>query len=138
MTKEFSLSDLDATKASSAAFEFEFILADGSNSGVFLSVLGGQSERVAQEVASLVNERRRKHAARQTQAAMRNKAAPEFDSLESDVEFGQRLAAVRLVGWRGIKEAYTPEGALKLCKSNRDIAAQVTEASDNLANFMKL
>lgn len=133
-----SLDDLDTSKASAEAFEFEYINAVGEPSGVFLSVLGSQSETVTSEVARLVNERRRKEA--QRDAARQMISGPrkvEFETLESDVEFGQRLAAVRLVGWRGITEPWSPENALRLCRSNRELAAQVTTQSDLTRNFTR-
>lgn len=150
---ELSLDDLDTVAASSAAFEFEYINAKGEPSGIFLKVVGSQSEVVTREVAKLVNERRRKEAAR----AVSNRVGtgprtPEFETLESDVEFGQRLAAVRLVGWRapgetnglsleqqerfsGIRDPWTPENALRLCRGNRELAAQVATQSELTGNF---
>ncbi len=131
----FSLNDLSATKASDEAFEFELEDSNGVRRGIFLKVLGSQSEKVTSEVARLINARRRSEAAR----AMRsNKKTVEFEPIESDIEFGQRLAAVRLVGWRGITEPWTPENALTLCRSNRDISAQIVEKSDDMANFMRV
>lgn len=138
--KEFSLDDLDATKAGATAFEFEYINSEtGEGTGIFLSVLGGESETVTAEVAKLINERRRKQAAREIQQKIGVGAKQvEFDTLESDVEFGQRLAAVRLVGWRGITPAWSPENALRLCRGNRDIASQITKQSEVSANFIKV
>lgn len=138
MTKEYSLDDLDAAKASSEAQPFEFLDRAGEPTGITLFVLGSQSEVVTKEVARLVNERRRKEAARDIKSRIGvGSKMVEFETLESDVEFGQRLAAVRLVGWKGITDPYTPENALKLCTTNRDVAAQVTVYSDNTANFMR-
>ena len=133
-----SLDDLDSTKAAADAFEFEYVNALGEPSGVFLQILGSQAEVVTREVARLVNDRRRKEAARDV--ARRVGTGPkvvEFETLESDVEFGQRLAAVRLVGWRGITEAWSPENALRLCRGNRELAAQITTQSDLTGNFTK-
>ena len=136
--KTFSLDDLDATRASSEAFEFEYINPAGDATGIFLKVLGSQCETVTKEIAKLVNERRRKEAAREIQRKVGVGAkVVEFETMESDVEFGQRLAAVRLVGWRGIQEAWSPENALRLCRTNRHVAAQVTSQSDEMANFMQ-
>jgi hypothetical protein len=131
------LSDLNAVSASESPFEFEYIMPNGKKSGVFFSVYGGQSERVTKEVNRLVNERRQKQALAEANRRMNNRTA-QFEKLEDDVEFGQRLAAVRLAGWRGVDDQFTPEAALALCQSNRDIAAQITDQSDNIANFMKL
>lgn len=150
----FSLEDLDAVKHSVDAFEFEYVNASGDLSGIWLSVLGGQSESVSTEVARLINDRRRKEAAREINKKIGvGKKAVDFETFESDVEFGQRLAAVRLVGWRGpgqtdglaaeqierfrgISAPYSVENALKLCRSNREIAAQITQNSDEMANFI--
>lgn len=129
----FSLKDLSATQASDVPFEFELEDSNGVGRGIKLKVLGSQSEKVTSEVARLINARRRNEAAR----AMRsNRKNVEFEPMESDVEFGQQLAAVRLVGWSGIKEPWTPENALALCKSNRDVANQIIEKSDDMGNFM--
>jgi hypothetical protein len=135
----FSLDDLDAKKASAQAFEFEYITPSGDNSGVFLSVLGGQSEIVTAEVTRLINDSRRKQAAREVQQKIGvGSKAVEFDTAENSIEFGQRLAAVRLVGWRGINEPWSVENALKLCRSNQEVASQVTKQSDAIANFISL
>lgn len=138
MTKiaNLSITDLDARKASDGAFEFEYVLPDGENSGVFLSVLGGQSKIVQDEANRLINERRRKEAVQAAQVKT-SRNTETYVSVESDVEFGQRLAAVRVVGWRGIKEPFSTELALTLCRSNQDIASQVLERSNDMANFMK-
>lgn len=135
---EFSLDDLDAVKASAEAFEFEYLNTAGDGTGIFLKVLGGQSEVVTREVAKLVNERRRKEAMREVSRKVGvGRKEVEFEPMESDILFGQRLAAVRLVGWRGIKESWSPENALKLCMINQQVAAQVTEQSNAMENFTK-
>ena len=138
--KTYSLDQLDATSASKKAFEFEYRdPSTGDGTGLFFSVLGSESEVVTAEVARLINERRRKEAAREVNRKIGVGAkATEHDLFESDIEFGQRLAAVRLVGWRGITEPFTSENAMRLCKSNRDIAKQITDQSDTVGNFIKL
>lgn len=128
-----SLDALNARAASDEAFEFEYVLADGRNSGIFLSVLGAHSERVTSESNKLINERRRAEAVREAEAS---RAADSVNLVEDDIAFGQRLAAVRLVGWRGIIEDCTPDRALRLCQTNPDIAGQVTRRSNNMGNFM--
>lgn len=152
---ELTLDDLNTAAASDHAFEFEYINAKGEPSGVFLKVVGSQSEVVTREVAKLVNERRRKEAARSVANRVgTGPRTPEFETLESDVEFGQRLAAVRLVGWRrpgetdglseeqqarfsGIRDTWSPENALRLCRGNRELAAQVATQSEMTGNFTK-
>lgn len=148
-----SLNDLDATAKNSEAFEFEYLNSEGEPTGIFLSVVGSQAERVTSAIAKLVNERRRKEAAKEVARRLQpNAKAIQFETLESDVEFGQRLAAVRLVGWRGpgqvdglteeqvarfqgITDPWTEDNAHRLCRTNRDISAQVTIQSDAMGNF---
>lgn len=150
-----SLDDLDAVKSGSNAFEFEYSDEEGNLTGIWFSVLGGESEVVQAETARLQNERRHKEKAREinTKIGVGNKKV-DFEPYESDVDYGKRVAAIRLVGWRepgndadltaeqkdrfrGIAAPFTPENALRLCKSNRHIAMQVAERSEESANFMK-
>lgn len=134
MTKLLSLADLDAVSASDTPFEFEYILPDGTGSGVFLQVLGSQSEKVTTEVNKLVNARRKQQA--QAEAVKgRSPAGADFVPIESDLEFGHKLTAVRLFGWRGIGDTFTPENALRLVSRNSAIAEQITAASNDIGNF---
>jgi hypothetical protein len=135
-----SLADLDAVKASETPFTFEYVKPNGDASGIMLQVLGGNSDAVRTVAAEMINARRSREATKemQRQRSGRNGAGKvDFDPVESDIAFGQRLAAVRLVGWEGIQEPWTPENAATLCRSNSHLAAQVMEQSDDLANFMK-
>jgi len=154
--KAFSLDDLDATKAGSHAFEFEYLDASGEPTGIWLSVFGGESEIVAAETARLQNERRRKEAARQVNQKIGVGAKKvDFEPFESDVDYGKRVASVRLAGWRGagqvdgltaeqkarfcgIAAPFNAENALRLCQNNALIAAQVTQQSEESGNFTKL
>jgi len=154
--KAFSLDDLDATTAGSNAFEFEYLDASGEPTGIWLSVYGGESEIVATETARLQNERRRQAAAREVNSRIGvGKHKVEFIPYESDVEYGKRVAAVRLAGWRGAGEVdgltaeqkarfcgiaapFTPENALRLCQRNHLMAAQITEQSEESGNFIKI
>lgn len=156
MNQAFTLDDLDATKAGESAFEFEYINEDCKPTGVWLSVYGGESEFVTKETARLQNERRRQIAAREMNSKVGvGKHRVDFTPYESDVEYGKRIASVRLAGWRGagqldgltpeqqgrfcgIAAPFTPENALRLCQRNALMAAQITEQSEATANFMKL
>lgn len=130
------LDDLDARKAGEKPFTFEYIQADGSRSGLKFMVLGTHCETVTNEINRLVNDRRREAVAAAAEAAATGQ--PEgYTPIESDIAFGQRLSAVRLVGWEGIKERFTPALGLRLCQSNPDIAAKITANSNKLSNFMQ-
>lgn len=153
--KAFTLDDLDASKASSTPFEFEYADEQGEPTGIWLSVYGGESEIVQRETARLQNERRRRQAAREVQAKVgAGQKKTEFEPYESDVEYGKRVAASRLAGWRtkgqmdglsaeeklrfcGIDAPFTPENALLLCQRNSLIASQITLQSEASGNFMK-
>jgi hypothetical protein len=137
MTKGMSLADLDASKASDVPFEFEYFDAAGEETGVFFQVLGDESPRVVAETQTLLNERRRKEAAAEIRGRTGGRKEAEFTPVEDDVAFGQRLTAVRLVGWRGINEPWTADLALQLIKTNRHVAGEVTRNSAALENFTR-
>lgn len=132
----YSLDQLDATKACDVPHVFDFIDSRGAKTGVKLHVLGGQSEIVTQEVARLINERRQQAAQREMEIRNSKSQLAEFEPIEKDIEFQRRLASVRLVGWDGISDAWSPENAFKLCKTNKDVLAQVTSQSEIMSNFM--
>ncbi len=130
-TTGFSLADLDLTSASEKAFEFEYLRTDGSETGVFLTVLGSQAPLVQSWVRKSLNRRR-------SQEAMAAKRGKEIDrTVEDDEQFGVDAAAIRVVAWRGITEPYSPENALLLMTNNSELRDQVFEASNNLGNFNK-
>ena len=133
-----SLASLNAKAACDTPHEFEYYGPDGKPSGVFFSVLGAQAKTVVEATAKLLNDRRREEANR---AAMRQRPGAQseaaFTPVEDDIEFGQRLSAVRLVGWRGLEETFTPELGLQLIQSNSHIKDQIDAVSGDLAAFMK-
>ncbi len=96
---------------------------------MFISVLGSQAPKVQEWIRKNLNRRR-------TQEAIAAKRGKEVERLvEDDEEFGIGAAAIRVVGWRNIKEPYSPEAAIKLCRNNSEVREQIFEASNNLANF---
>jgi hypothetical protein len=125
----FSLDDLNLVTASENSYEFEYLKGDGRPTGVFISVIGSQAPKVQEWIRKTLNRRR-------SQEAIAAKRGKEVERLvEDDEDFAIGAAAVRIVGWKGIKEPYSPEGALKLCRNNSEVRDQVFEASNNLANF---
>lgn len=133
MEKTFSLDQLDLTKQCETSFEFEVTdESTGKGTGVYLSVIGAHAPAVQNFTKQALNERRRFEQMQQN----RGKKST-FRPIEEDIEFGTELAAIRIVGWRGISNAFTPEGAIKLCTTNPPIKEQVLKASEDLANFTK-
>lgn len=124
-----SIDDLNSISAGSNPFEFEYTFKNGKKSGVFLTVLGEDAESVAVEQAALMaSERARK----ETIEAQGGKH--EWDA----VKMGQKMAAIRLVGWKGINDPFTRENAEKLCLGNQRIADEIIRHSSEQANFIKL
>ena len=134
-TPAVSLASLNARKAGETPFAFNLIGPDGKETEIVLKVLGAQSDAVTRLTSQLINTRRREEAERAAQASS-NRPGDAITPVEDDVVFGQRLAAVRLVGWEGIEEPWSPDLALQLCQMNSDIAAQVTAQSNKTANFI--
>jgi len=127
----FSLDDLNLVTASENSFEFEYFKGDGRPTGVYISVLGSQAPKVQEWIRKTLNRRR-------SQEAIAAKRGKEVERLvEDDEDFAIGAAAVRIVGWKGIREPYSPESALKLCRNNSEVRDQVFEASNNLANFTR-
>jgi hypothetical protein len=131
-TASISISDLNLTRACESAYEFEYTNGDGNGTGVFLSVLGSQSPTVLNFIRRRMQDRRNREAL----LAKRGKDIPPV-SIEEDEEFGNEAAAIRVTGWRGITEPYTPALAMTLMESNSEMRAQVFKASNELANFTK-
>jgi hypothetical protein len=130
----YSLDDLNVTKSCDTPFEFE-VTDDqtGKGTGIFLSVIGGHAQRILDFIQTTMNERR-------TADAMAEKRDPRGKQIhivpiEDDIAYSTALVAMRVVGWRGIKDPYTPEGAVKLCTINPPIKEQILAKSENLANF---
>lgn len=131
-----SFKSVNARDASEVPFQFEVLDPDGSGSGIVLGVLGGHSKAVTAEVNHLLNERRSIEATAALNARTGGRKPAAYTTVESDIEFGQRLAAVRLVSW-SFAEDCTPQNALEFLQTNPDIADQVAEKSSNMGNFMK-
>lgn len=131
-----SLANLNTAKAAETPFEFELIDGLGVGTGVFLLVLGDESDTVRAATAALLNERRRADAFKEARRAKsRAGDQPTFTPVEDDLEFGFRVTAAKVVGWRGIEEDFTPERALELVRTNAAAAAQIAEKAGDLANF---
>lgn len=135
------LDDLDAVTAADKPFEFEYIHPTRGKCGVFLQVIGDESTRVRAAVNLLVNDMRKANAKRAADAAEAallagDKPEPVFTPVEDDIASGNEHAAIRLVGWRGLKEKWSPENALRAVSRNSDLKSKVLGEAAKLANFM--
>lgn len=127
-----SLADLDMKKHCEDGHRFEYLDGDHKGTGIFFTVLGAHAEKIEKWSNSELNARRR-------QEAMQAKRGDDVDVrlIEDDIEFGVEFVALRIIAWEGITQPYTPENALKLCRSNPMVFAQVRAASEKIANFTK-
>lgn len=130
--KTLSLADLDTQKKCEDAVEMEVVSPSGKGLGIFLSVIGGQSPTVQNWVNKALNQRRRADFINE-----RKGKKGEVRAIEDDIEFGTEVIAIRIKGWRGISDEYTPENALRLCTINSDICTQVREFTEDISNFTK-
>lgn len=130
----YSLSDLNVSKSCEKPFEFEVTSEQtGKGLGIYISVLGAHCERLAALIESRLNEQR-------TADAMADKRDPRGKQVrvrpvQDDLAYNIEQVAIRVVGWRGIDEPYSPEAAIELCKINPTIRDQIFAKSENLANF---
>jgi hypothetical protein len=127
-----SLSSLDIVSPCNTPYEFEHIDAvTNKPTGIFFSVLGAHSDPVKTWLRKSINASRNK-------AVTLGLANKEYvRPFEEDEQDSIESAAVRLVGWRGITETFSPELAIQLCASNPEIKKEILTQSDNLANFTK-
>jgi hypothetical protein len=125
------LKELDLTTTDS--YEFEYVSESSAiPSGIFISVISSNSDTVKAWLRKSINKIRQ----REAMQAKRGKDV-EIRSVEEDEQFSIESAAVRITGWRGITQEFSPELAIQLCTINPEIRAQVIKESDELGNFKK-
>lgn len=124
------MADLNLKAKCAEGFTFPFLDDAGKETGVTFTVLGAHAPAVQKWCNSELNARRK-------QDAMQAKRGKDTDvrAIEDDIDFGVEFMAIRIVGWQGITEPYSPENALRLCVTNPLVVEQVKSASEALANF---
>lgn len=127
-----SLAELNTNKKSEEGFRFEYLDADGKDTGIFVTVIGEHATPVQKWRNRKINNDR-------SHAAMLEKRGkkPEVTQVEDDIEFGIEFVSIRIVAWEGLQEPCTPENALHWCLNDSLIVEQARAASENLANFMR-
>jgi hypothetical protein len=130
----YSISDLDVTKSCETGFEFEVTDdATGKGTGLFLTIIGGHAQKIADFTKKSLNERRLADAMAEKRDPRGKK--PNVHPVEEDIEFSTELVAMRIIAWRGISDPYSHENAMRLCTVNPPIKEQVLAVSENLKNF---
>ena len=131
------LSALDLSTTSEQGYEFEFIPeATGIGEGFFITVLGKHADTVKEWTRKAVNNMRDR------ERMLAKKGKDEFRKVEEDEAFGIQLAAITIIGWKGLNDngkpvEYSKDMALNICRINPEIRDQVSAASDLMSNFTK-
>lgn len=127
-----SLADLNISAQCDQGFEFEYIDENDNPTGVFLTVIGGESEKL-KRVAFEAHDRMA------MRSAMRRKAGKEEEVIplaETDAT-NRAITASRVIDWRGISVPCTPENVLILLSTNARLSNQVFKHSENISNFTR-
>lgn len=142
MSNVFDLKALNQVKASEAGYEYEFISeASPEGTGVFVTVLGEQSDKVKAWVRKKVDAKRYINLQRE------KSRKDNISNYEDDEAENIEAAAIRIVSWKGIyKDAAAQvleevecnlENAKLICGMNNEFLLQVIKNSNDIANFTK-
>lgn len=131
-TTEISIFDFDERAENEKGVEIELAKASGARTGIFVTVIGEQSEKVQAHVFRTINARRRQDLAN----ARKGKNA-EVRPIEDDVEMTLDKAVVSVTGWRGPKEDFSESNLRKLLERNPTFVTQILEASADSTLFTK-
>lgn len=128
--KTFCIDDLDVRKVSDEGVEIELKNAEGKGLGVFLTILGEQSDIVEKFITELADKRA-------TEAFKAQKNGRPAVNAQQFLDDEVASAAVRVTGWRGLREPFTPENLQRLLRSNRRVVRQILVASSDDTFFTK-
>jgi hypothetical protein len=130
-TELLSIDDLDLTAASDAPFDLEVLSIKGVKTGITIQVLGNESQKVQEWTNRQANRIR-------TQATQKSVTGKDkVRTAEEDDEYVIESAAVRIVGWSGLKDEFTKDNVTKLMNRNVHVRMQVMTASNDLGNYSK-
>ena len=133
---DYSLDDLDQAKACEVQYEFEVkddVTAKGT--GLFLSVIGEHAQVVQEFTKKELNERRVAEVMAKKRDPRGKNPESEVVPIEQDIDFSTELVAIRITGWRGIKEEFSHKNAIRLCTINPSIKEQVLAVSQDLKKY---
>lgn len=132
MTKTVDILGFNAVADAENALTLNMKNADGTDTGVALTVIGKNSDPVQQIVRKMM----RKRQADELIASRKGKAVEPM-LVEEMEEQGLELAVVRVTGWKGVTQEFD-KGLLKTAlKNNPHWVEQIVEASNDEANFTK-
>lgn len=141
MTKQaegIDINELDAVSDCEGGYTFDVLGPDGepqkdrngNPTGIRLTVIGKHADPVVKWQNAYIN----RLTSRAAIAARGRKVNP--PTQEEQAEDNIEGAAVRVVGWAGVKQAFDRELLKKALRRNPHWVQQIVEASDDLGNFI--
>lgn len=107
-------------------------LPDGTETGVILQVLGKHSTPVQRWIGKVTAKSAREQAA--AQKSGRQVEPLDYEQLKSSNIEG---AMARVVGWKNVKQDFSPALLRDVLSRNPEFVDQIVEASNDLGNFTK-
>ncbi len=129
-----SLDDIEKQVSAADAVDLEPFLPNGEPSGITLLVRSDQNPVVVAGIDALMNARRRKELLTEAKARA-SRPGEQFITSEEDGEHVRKLTAVRLAGWKGLDDPFTPENAVRLLKLAPTFISQILNKAAELGSF---
>lgn len=135
MTTEnkFDIESFNSVAACEQGNEMEVMQPDGiTGLGIFFNVLGAQSDVVTQSVKASS----KRYLAGRNIAEKQNKEA-EFTNKIIDASDSKAIndAVIRVTGWRGVQQEYSPDLLKAVLKRNPHWIEQIFKYSEAIGNF---
>lgn len=130
-TSGLDITAFDAVALSDKGVEIELLAADGVNgTGVFVTVLGRNADAVRKHINAVIDKQ-----TREAQYAARRGKQVEPKSMDEINAQNIESAAVRVTGWRNVRQAFDREILRNALRRNPHWVDQIIEASADLGNF---
>lgn len=126
------IDSFDAVRQSEGGYEIELKDPKGNGTGVFVTIVGKHAEVVTRWTARLINEAQRE--AMYAQKSGKQMQPKPIEELRARNIEG---AALRVIGWRNVKQPFTQERMRSALSRNPHWIDQIVEESDDVGNFMK-
>jgi hypothetical protein len=125
------INSFDSVKQAESGYELMLKNTDGTDSGVILEVIGAHSNEVMAFTKSKLN----KYIRDEAMAKKRGKEV-EMDA-DKILDQAREDAMVRVRGWKNVKQEFSKDLLKDVLMRNPHWLSQITEASDDAANFTK-
>lgn len=129
--QDFDILAFDAVADAEAGYDYEVKHPDGTGTGVILQIIGSHADEITRWNTRLANAMLRE----QAMATKRGKPA-EPKPIEELREQNIEGAAMRVVGWRGVKQAFDRELMKQALRRNPHWIEQIVRESEDLGNFI--